>query len=687
MITAVLTAPAGPLTPGSVAAASLSSLALCLLATALLQRTAQAAWQGLYLLALAAWAIALDHPEPGVRMLTGPWLILALAELLRGTHALTADRSRLARAGAAVLAASLTGVLLCLGEGLEQSLALANALLALLTALQQPGPGGGVRSLAWWALVPAWLAPSEQGWLWPLILLGHGGLVALAAGLELRGLATSQNHHQSGPALDSAEALRGLRLDLAALRLLASLPGDRHRPGILRQIARGSTALEQQVSRLEDEVRQGPDSLRPAREEFDLFALLRRSLEPLRGGGAAPLLYASVDPRLPRRWRGDARRLEELLGELVGRCLAQPFAATVALAVGDGGVLAGHPALLWRLEIDTLAGARILTPELRRRIDRLGGQCGLRGSGGRGIWLRLPLQPAPIQPLESAPAVPWRQRVLLVHAHRGYRQALARILRHQNCLVDEAPDGATALALLTASRAGHHRYEWLLIQPADGPAEARALQLEILQRWPRSALNLVVLSSSEGGIHPPRPLLCNDVPALLATHVTPASRPLPLGRQVLIMGGRERLRRALSTVLTELGCRVARESGWRLAERLELAPCRHGFAPDVLLLVEAPELTAELTRLVHRRPTRPLPELITLGGEGEQRESWRALGVRTTLPLAPHPDDLARALAWPQPPRPANQQLPPAPWRDSSLSGEPTFPTGVPAHWHTLLPG
>src|SRR5690625_2885673 len=340
------------------------------------------------------------------------------------------------------------------------------------------------------------------------------GLVGLAAGLELRGLATSQNHHQSGPALDSAEALRGLRLDLAALRLLASLPGDRHRPGILRQIARGSTALEQQVSRLEDEVRQGPDSLRPAREEFDLFALLRRSLEPLRGGGAAPLLYASVDPRLPRRWRGDARRLEELLGELVGRCLAQPFAATVALAVGDGGVLAGHPALLWRLEIDTLAGARILTPELRRRIDRLGGQCGLRGSGGRGIWLRLPLQPAPIQPLEPAPAVPWRQRVLLVHAHRGYRQALARILRHQNCLVDEAPDGATALALLTASRAGHHRYEWLLIQPADGPAEARALPLDMLPRWPRSALNLVVLSSSEGGIHPPRPLLCNDVPAL-----------------------------------------------------------------------------------------------------------------------------------------------------------------------------
>src|SRR5690625_2885672 len=154
MITAVLTAPAGPLTPGSVAAASLSSLALCLLATALLQRTAQAAWQGLYLLALAAWAIALDHPEPGVRMLTGPWLILALAELLRSTHALTADRSRLARAGAAVLAASLTGVLLCLGEGLEQSLALANALLALLTARQQPGPGGGVRSLAWWAWLP-----------------------------------------------------------------------------------------------------------------------------------------------------------------------------------------------------------------------------------------------------------------------------------------------------------------------------------------------------------------------------------------------------------------------------------------------------------------------------------------------------------------------------------------------------
>src|SRR5699024_3347169 len=127
MITAVLTVPAGPLTPGSVAAASLSSLALCLLATALLQRTAQAAWQGLYLLALAAWAIALDHPAPGVRMLTGPWLILARPAQPRGTRAVPADRSGLVWAGAAVVAASLTGAVLCLGKSGELSLVLANA--------------------------------------------------------------------------------------------------------------------------------------------------------------------------------------------------------------------------------------------------------------------------------------------------------------------------------------------------------------------------------------------------------------------------------------------------------------------------------------------------------------------------------------------------------------------------------
>lgn len=658
-------------------AVSLFTLAGCQLMAFLLFRERSMLWSALYL--VTAGLPGLWCRESGIgagTCLAGPLagcllpLLTAGCGMLLSSHFLALKQGRPLLApwvyggcGVLVLAGAagcVTGVecrVLCLGAAVAGPFS--HGLLTVDAALLRPTRHLHVYASAWLLLGLTILVsgtglhgcPAEDGlYSWGLVL--HGWLLALA--LSLRQQVESKRRHHASLAREQAmqraiAAIQVIYNTLYAMSLLARLQQVDSQHQRLLHISGWSARLIRALDQARDEMALAHSSLALDMGEFDLLAMTRQVLSEAVLLPSTSMLYGIVDPRLPARWVGDERRLQRLLTVLVERCLARSKAGSVALRLSSGGQTGKGSGLQIIIALGSpSAASSVLDTELQRWISVLGGSSGLRRNRGTELWLWLPLRPAAIQfpppPLPAAPA-----RILLAHPHRGCRHALASVLRWHGNEVDTAADEVEALEHMDAAQARHHRYDWLIIQPEEGDPHAERWLGRIRRHWPTSALRVVVLREPTRPLLVgcwPRPLLCNDAVALLRPVSGPGGSLAAVspGLRAVVMAEHEPLRAALVGALAELGCRVGKDSMTRVAERVRLAPYRYGFVLDVVVLVAAPGLMAEVQQLRRQERGRRV-SVLTVGGTVVERAAWRAAGADMTLPLPVVPEALAKALS------------------------------------------
>ncbi|MBL8968091.1 MAG: response regulator, partial [Spirochaetaceae bacterium] len=278
----------------------------------------------------------------------------------------------------------------------------------------------------------------------------------------------------------------------------------------------------------------GAFELRPA--PFDLVAAVAKAAKGFGVAAAAKgLAFAwEADGGLPVAVRGDRRRLDQILGNLVGNALKYTATGSIAFAVRDEGREAGRrlvrfevrdsgPGMTpeelgrvfdpyWRgsFEGSGIAGSGLGLAIVKDLVTRMGGRIGAESEPGRGSVFAVVL---PFE--ELAGTKPSARRILVADDERINRVFARRTLEKAGHAVAEAMDGRAAVAAAVAED-----YDLVildLVMPGlDGPAAAKAIRDARGRARPRVvALSARALSDGER-----RELLETGFDALLRKPVT-----------------------------------------------------------------------------------------------------------------------------------------------------------------------
>lgn len=461
-----------------------------------------------------------------------------------------------------------------------------------------------------------------------LALLVQVALFALAMAGRVRGLRRSRRRAQDeyrARTVLQRRIERCLRPSLYAIAALAPQSSVAGRRLTQRAAQRLLLHLDEAV----DELDQLQGISGSQSQGFDLRSLVREALAVVRPViGPQPLYYAAVDPRLPRLLHGDRRRLLCLVAGLLG--WARDHGGSVR-EVALRCCIGAEGRLLISLR---LTGGRL--PALggwREILHRLGAEYGTRT--GSELWLRLPLA----APTDTAPGDMPRNpgRVLLVYRQRGYRHALAGVLRSAGYEVDVATCGRGAWARLCEAQRGDRRYQWFIAEARLGDGSALQWWSEIRRQWPTAMLCPVILAgradATESSFSYPQPPLVNDIFPLLE-RAEPELPPNLAGLRVLVSAADADMREALLVLLAELGVTAESVEVGRSLEHHFRRECRNRAFDAVVLAFS--DSISEARRL--RRLGGQVMPLIAIGdGTAPRREE-------AIIVLQPPPQE--RTLAW-----------------------------------------
>lgn len=327
---------------------------------------------------------------------------------------------------------------------------------------------------------------------------------------------------QAAPLDFLAVASHELRTPLQALLGFAAQARAGGGDAALAGITQAATLLGHRLDDLLDFTRLRAGRLTLLDDEpIDLHALFER-LTRLAGslGGHKPLrIRTRIDPACPAHLHGDARRLEQLLVNLLGNAIKYTEAGTIVLKARLRQVR-GHQVTLRLAVADTGVGMA------SNRLDRIGRpfeQAGRGGPGSSGLglavvqellalfgsrlkvasvagggsifWFDLVLQQADAPraaawPPMSAPRLPDRSaQVLVVDDSDIVQLALQAQLEGLGARVQVAGDVASALA---AGQAQAFDLVLTDLQLPDAPGLALLRQWQ--QRWPAAATRFALLS-------------------------------------------------------------------------------------------------------------------------------------------------------------------------------------------------
>jgi two-component system sensor histidine kinase/response regulator len=263
--------------------------------------------------------------------------------------------------------------------------------------------------------------------------------------------------------------------------------------------------------------------------EFDLPLVVERTLDlqaALIGNRPLELLW-EIDPATPTVVRGDPTRLRQVLLNLVGNAVKFTPAGEVALRVrpepregagpflrfevSDTGIGIPRPALervfLPFVQADDsttrrFGGTGLGLAICKRIVELMGGEIGVESTPGRGstFWFSVPLPAAAaaraVDPVAERDLPGFR--ALVVDDNTTHRKLLRRLLTAWGLTVEEAPDGATALAVLAAAE---RPFDLALLDYQMAGMDGLALAEAIHSACPRAAPVLVMLSSQGDRIH------------------------------------------------------------------------------------------------------------------------------------------------------------------------------------------
>ncbi len=354
-------------------------------------------------------------------------------------------------------------------------------------------------------------------------------------------------------------------------------------------------------------------------------------------------LIVEIDASCPRRVLGDAGRLGQVLGNLVGNAIKYTEAGHVYIRARRDASAGNTAHVLFEVE-DTGVGIvdelheRLFRPFsqadgsttrrfggtglglaiCRRLVDLMGGEIDVTSEPGQGsrFWFRASLPSQDAQPADEITAL-HGLRILLVEHYPLARESLARQLGAHSALVMPASDAAEALRLFEQ----HAPFDLALIDQNLPDLGGLALGSR-LSRGSAQAMTKVLLTRGKHRIASSgverygfigtlrKPLRLSALQALLVTpqRVQPAARdvseaaPAPrldqFGGRVLLVEDNEVNRRVAVTLLRKFGLEVESATNGR-----EALDCIERATHQLVLMdMHMPEMDGlEATRAIRQR--------------------------------------------------------------------------------------
>ncbi|MBI3367153.1 MAG: response regulator, partial [Burkholderiales bacterium] len=351
------------------------------------------------------------------------------------------------------------------------------------------------------ALAGGWLIQLRLPTLWAAPLASAATGLALSLALHYRRQAQAQQRlaHELAVAAEAARikseflanVSHEIRTPLNALLGVAELLGESAlTPTQQRQVRLFQEAghtLHELINDLLDLSKIEAGRLELEREAFSLHRVLEGVVELLRPHAERKGLVLAIElaPDLPDGVQGDRRRLERAVTNLVGnavkftargevRLRAEPDATLadgVSIAVSDSGIGIAPSKLETIFEpfsqadgsVTRMYGGTGLGLAITRSVAELmGGAVAVRSTPGLGsvFTLRLPLPRAAVAPARPRPGAAAvgptssgaQLRVLLAEDNEVNAYIFRAMLEGQPLTIDGAPNGPTALDLLTRRR-------------------------------------------------------------------------------------------------------------------------------------------------------------------------------------------------------------------------------------------
>ncbi|WP_317203294.1 response regulator [Janthinobacterium sp.] len=243
--------------------------------------------------------------------------------------------------------------------------------------------------------------------------------------------------------------------------------------------------------------------------EFDLDEVMNTlaTTMTMNAGEKELELAIGVDAEVPRRLRGDALRLQQILVNLAGNAIkftpAGEVLVQVSLAAADGatallrfevrdtgiGMTAAQQAQLFTAftqgdeSITRRFGGTGLGLAISKHLIRMmGGEIAIASSEGRGsaFWFSLPFEVLREQPDARRKPALGQLRLLVADDNRTSRQLIGKLIHAWGWEVDEVDSGAAALELYRRRQADNAPYDVVLadwhMPGMDGLATAKAIR-------------------------------------------------------------------------------------------------------------------------------------------------------------------------------------------------------------------
>ncbi|HEX8404274.1 MAG TPA: response regulator [Duganella sp.] len=259
-------------------------------------------------------------------------------------------------------------------------------------------------------------------------------------------------------------------------------------------------------------------ALSPVEFELDATMDSLATMMTMNAGDKELELAISVEPSVPKRLRGDAMRLQQILVNLAGNAIKFTAQGEVVVSVEldsldslNGG---GHLARL-RFEVrDTgmgmtdeqlgqlfkafsqgdqsitrrFGGTGLGLAITKRLIELMGGNIAVDSAPGRGskFWFSLPFEVLPEQPGERRKPALGKLRLLVVDDSRTSRELIAKLIRAWGWHADEVDSGEAALERFRRGLAAGHAYDVVLadwhMPGMDGLATAKGIRAAAPER-------------------------------------------------------------------------------------------------------------------------------------------------------------------------------------------------------------
>jgi signal transduction histidine kinase/DNA-binding response OmpR family regulator/HPt (histidine-containing phosphotransfer) domain-containing protein len=322
-------------------------------------------------------------------------------------------------------------------------------------------------------------------------------------------------------------------------------------------------------------------------QEFDLCALLEESCDPLaiRAHEKGIEFAYLIEPGVPDRLRGDARRLGQILINLTNNAIKFTAAGEVVVRVAVAHSAQGWVELLFSVrdtgvgippdmhtavfeaftQVDgTLtrkAGGTGLGLSISRHLaEMMGGRIGLDSREGEGttFWFSIGFAVAPKLSRQENDELAG-QRILLIERHLASRKWLAQLLTSWHCTYAEATDLAEALPLLARAQATRFPFQAILLEMPEAAGAAPKIQLPaelegchlpllLLTPWNRSEADLIRINPAISGcLHKPvrRRQLYEALRRICLERIGPAAAPAGAACPVVVAAGGSGIRPGL----------------------------------------------------------------------------------------------------------------------------------------------